>query len=70
MLAIGLYILNLNYWVFKLIKLGIYGLLSIDLLNNLKYFNLENVFIILLAFIILEAPNIIKLYFRRKFYYA
>ena len=69
MLVIGIYIFNLDHWPFKFVRTGLYGLMAIDLIKNLKVFNLENVLLMLTGFIILSSPRIIKFYFRRKVYY-
>lgn len=68
MVAIGVYIFNLEHWIFKFIRIGVYGLLSIDLLKNFKAFNLYNIFIIIIAFIMLASPHILKYFFKRKVY--
>ncbi|XZM35228.1 hypothetical protein ACSXAY_17495 (plasmid) [Clostridium perfringens] len=69
MFAIGIYIFNINHLVFKFVRTGLYGVMTIDLIKNLKVFNLENLLLTLTGFIILNSPKIIKFYFRRKFYY-
>lgn len=69
MLVIGISMFNIDHWSFKFVRSGLYGLMTIDLIKNLKVFNLGNVLLILTGFIILSSPKIIKFYFRRKFYY-
>ncbi|EDT71766.1 hypothetical protein [Clostridium perfringens] len=69
MFAIGIYMFNIDHWVFRFVRTGLYGLITIDLIRNLKAFNLENVLLIFTGVIMLNSPKIIKFYFRRKFYY-
>ncbi|BDU83877.1 hypothetical protein SNUCP2_36420 (plasmid) [Clostridium perfringens A] len=69
MLVIGICMFNIDHWSFRFVRTGLYGLMTIDLIKNLKVFNLENVLLIITGFIILSSPKIIKFYFRRKLYY-
>ncbi|MDK0554470.1 hypothetical protein ACSW8Q_17220 (plasmid) [Clostridium perfringens] len=69
MFVIGIYILNLDHWTSKFVRNGIYGLMLIDLIRNLREFNLVNILMIFTGIFILNLPNIIKFYFRKKFYY-
>ncbi|EGT0001126.1 hypothetical protein I9Y31_003472 [Clostridium perfringens] len=69
MFAIGIYMFNIDHWVFRFIRTGLYGVITMDLIRNLKAFNLENILLIFTGVIMLNSPKIIKFYFRRKFYY-
>lgn len=68
-LVIGIYMFNIDHWSFKFVRTGLYWLMTINLVKNLKVFSLGNILLILTGFIILSSPKIIKFYFRRKFYY-
>lgn len=68
MLFIGICMFNINHWSFKFVRTGLYGLMTIDLIKNLKVFNIVNVLMILTGFFILNLPNVVKHYFRKKFY--
>ncbi|WP_447412754.1 hypothetical protein [Clostridium perfringens] len=46
MFAIGIYMFNIDHWVLRFVRTGLYGLITIDLIRNLKAFNLENVLLI------------------------
>ena len=69
MFLIWIYIFNLDHWASKFVRTGIYGLMLADLIRNLREFNLVNILMILTGIFILNIPNIIKFYFRKKFYY-
>lgn len=68
MFVIGMYIFNLNHWAFKFVRTGVYGLMLVDLIKNLKVFNIVNVLMILTGFFILNLPNVVKHYFIKNFY--
>ena len=68
MFAIGIYMFNIDHWVFRFVRTGLYVVITMDLIRNLKDFNLEKILLIFTGVIMLNSPKIIKFYFRRKFY--